>query len=226
MKTIQNGSPATENGIIDYYRRRAAEYDQIYQIPERQAALRQLEERVSRTLTDRRILDIACGTGYWTGMLARTARMVVAMDINAEMIEIARNRCKSYPTVEFYIADAFKLPAIPEGFDGVFMGFWWSHIPKQDISDYLVSLYTGCAEKIRVVMVDNLFVEGSSTPIHRTDDHGNGYQIRGLTDGSHHEVLKNFPDENEIRSSLSTVTDTVMYWSNQYYWMVEYETGA
>ncbi len=49
-------------------------------------------------------------------------------------------------------------------------------------------------------MLDNKYVTGSSTPISRTDAHGNTYQNRPLKDGSTHEVLKNFPSHLQLQS--------------------------
>ena len=50
-------------------------------------------------------------------------------------------------------------------------------------------------------MLDNKYVKGSSTPISRTDAHGNTYQTRPLKDGSTHEVLKNFPSHLQLQSA-------------------------
>ncbi|PIF90927.1 hypothetical protein CLU86_1824 [Acidovorax sp. 62] len=50
----------------DYYAARAKEYDQIYAKPTRQADLRQMEAWLPTVLAGRNVLEIACGTGYWT----------------------------------------------------------------------------------------------------------------------------------------------------------------
>ena len=49
-------------------------------------------------------------------------------------------------------------------------------------------------------MLDNRYVEGSSTPVTERDADGNGYQLRKLADGSTHRVLKNFPTEAELEA--------------------------
>ncbi len=76
------------------------------------------------------------------------------------------------------------------------------------------------------MLLDNLYVEGSSTPISRQDDAGNTYQLRHLADGSSYEVLKNFPTERELRTHLGFHAKAVKYTSLQYYWYLEYEAAA
>jgi len=50
-------------------------------------------------------------------------------------------------------------------------------------------------------MLDNLYVEGSS-PGHRGRMPRDSWQTRQLADGSSHRVIKNFPDEAELRQSI------------------------
>ena len=55
----------TEDEIRAYYAARAPEYDRIYQKPERQDDLRELVAYLPSLFVGRRVLDIACGTGFW-----------------------------------------------------------------------------------------------------------------------------------------------------------------
>ena len=50
--------------LVDYYSRRAREYERIYHKPERQDDLGALRRLVAERLVDRDVLEIACGTGY------------------------------------------------------------------------------------------------------------------------------------------------------------------
>ena len=74
----------------------------------------------------------------------------------------------------------------------------------------------------RVVMLDNRYVEGSSTPIARRDDEGNTWQQRRLADGSTHEVLKNFPTEAEAREALGGRAQRIRWTEHTHYWVLDY----
>ena len=74
----------------------------------------------------------------------------------------------------------------------------------------------------RVVLMDNAFVEGDSTPISRTDAEGNGYQRRHLSDGSQHEVMKNFPTEAEFRPLLAGHAHEIRWQPLRYFWTLSY----
>ena len=71
-----------------------------------------------------------------------------------------------------------------------------------------------------LVMIDNTYVEGSNTPIARTDLDGNTYQIRRLDNGERYEVLKNFPTDSTLRKKLGTVLRDIRVLRLEYYWML------
>src|SRR5688572_32916865 len=96
-----------------YYAARAGEYDAVYTKPERQSDLRQIEHWLPSVLRGRRILEIACGTGYWTQFLAPVASSILAIDSAEETLRIARERVSS-ETVSFAIGDAYS-PVREEG---------------------------------------------------------------------------------------------------------------
>ena len=51
-------------------------------------------------------LEIGCGTGTFARELARRCRRVVALDVSAEMIRVARSRSTKFDNLEFQLADA------------------------------------------------------------------------------------------------------------------------
>lgn len=210
--------------MIDYYSKRANEYERIYQKPERQADLGWLKGVLQRELEGHRVLELACGTGYWTEAIAGTAASVHATDASNEVLEIARSKQLDPAKVTFAPGDAYHpLPAIPP-FTAGFAGFWWSHVPKHRLPGFLENFHAALSPGSRVVFADNRFVPGSSTPISRQDDEANTYQLRTLDDGSRHEVLKNFPTTGELREFLGPFSGDIEVLTSDYFWCASYRT--
>ena len=210
-----------DESMKSYYAQRAREYERIYAKPERQADLRQLESRIGSMFTGCDVLEIACGTGYWTQFAANTARSITATDINPEVIAIAKS--KSYRTQPiFLVADAYAPTTIPGKFNALLSAFWWSHIPKERLDEFLSALHQRLAPGSLVAFLDNRYVEGSSTLISSTDAYRNTYQDRRLDDGSIHHVLKNFPSIGEIEAALVGRSTDLEILELQYYWLATY----
>lgn len=210
--------------LVGYYARRAAEYERVYAKPERQPDLAVLKHRVAAGLANRRVYEVACGTGYWTQFYAERATSVFACDYNEAVLEIARTKPLPSDRVQWVRADAFALPPAPLPCDGGFAGFWWSHLRREgQAASFLQGFCRRLEPGARVLVIDNAYVEGSSTPITRVDADGNTYQERRLSDGSRHEVLKNFPDEAEIRALLTPVAVDIQWERLPYYWWVTAE---
>ena len=208
--------------LVDYYQRRAREYETIYAKPERQADLATLRAEVASRLRGRRVLEIACGTGYWTHVAAPSAASIVATDAAEEPMRIARAKDYARANVRFEFADAYALDERLGRFDGALAFFWWSHIPLSRIADFLASLHRRLEPGARVLFMDNTYVEGNSTPISERDADGNTYQLRPLGDGTQNRVLKNFPTEEELRRHLAPHARAFEYRALQYYWLVDY----
>ena len=135
---------AVQHDMRAYYAQRAAYYERVYFKPERQADLRAIEAALPAHFAQRRVLEVACGTGWWT----------------------------------------------PHG--------------------------------ARVALLDNRFVQTSSTPITRRDAQGNSYQLRTLDDGSVHEVLKNFPTRDEAFAAIGARARDPQWTAHTHYWVLHY----
>ena len=207
--------------IESYYAKRANEHERIYAKPERQNDLQTLRTSLAETFRRKRVLEIACGTGYWTEVLARSAASVTAVDINDEVLELARAKLL---TARFERGDVYALPKFPQQFDAGLAAFWWSHIPKARLAPFLAQFHRAFAPGATIVFMDNVYVKGSSTPLSRTDAEGNTYQTRRLDDASTHEVLKNFPTEEGLRQTLDGLACEIRIKFLEYYWILAYVT--
>jgi ubiquinone/menaquinone biosynthesis C-methylase UbiE len=82
---------------IDYYRRRAAEYDLTSSPPGDPHATHadRTREAIRAFEPTGRILELACGTGQWTGLLAQFADELLALDASPEMLELNHGAVRS-----------------------------------------------------------------------------------------------------------------------------------
>lgn len=205
--------------MVAYYGQRAAEYELVFNKPERQDELKRMVAILQDVFREKAILEIACGTGWFTQRLAQTASSVLATDINEPVLEIAR--AKTYPSgkVRFQCDDIFD-SSVEQQFDGLFAGFIWSHILLEQLDEFLGQCLQWVKPGGVLVFVDNHFVPESSTPVHQTDAGGNTFQLRRLQDGSQHLVLKNFPTDLFLNQVFEKYAVELELLQLGYYWMV------
>ncbi len=81
----------------------------------------------------RHILEIGCGTGEFTRLLAGRAAKVLAIDLSTQMIRLARMRSQLYPNIDFVNGDvlAHQLPA--NQFDCIATLTTLHHLPIETI---------------------------------------------------------------------------------------------
>jgi SAM-dependent methyltransferase/protein tyrosine phosphatase (PTP) superfamily phosphohydrolase (DUF442 family) len=234
------------DAMADYYAQRAAIYERVYHKPERQADLRAIEAWLPAVFANRRVLEVACGTGWWTPHAARDCTHWLATDLEPATMAIARTKtmprdARGCSKIDFAIADAYDLAStlgtrrpgasIEHRFDAGFTGCWWSHVPLPRLRPWLDQFHAVLEPGARVVMLDNAFVQTSNHPIHRRDTDGNTYQLRTLDDGTTHEVVKNFPTRAEAIDALGPRARDAHWWQPacggeaaclEHYWVLSY----
>jgi demethylmenaquinone methyltransferase/2-methoxy-6-polyprenyl-1,4-benzoquinol methylase len=201
---------------VAYYRARAAEYDATSTPDGNPFARHDKAIRLALASLDLRgrVLELAAGTGQWTGMLADTADELLVTDASPEMLELNRAKLGERGAI-YRVADVFSLEAA-HAHDVVFFGFFLSHVPPGRFEAFW-SLVDGLlAPTGRAVFVD----EG----VHfewREDwiDGEAGIVRRTLQDGSVHRAAKVLwrPEELEQRLfalgwSASVSAEGPFYW--------------
>jgi len=209
----------------DYYAARASEYDRVYAKPERQEDLRAIESWLPARFEGRRVLELACGTGWWTRFIAPVAAHVVAVDAAPETLAIARERVAGL-RVELVVGDAYDPPRAAPPYDAAFAGFWLSHVPRARLAAFLRALHAALQAGSTIVFLDNRWVEGGSSPIVERDAEGDTWQLRRLDDGTTHRVLKNFPEEAELRALVERDAARVDHVAWRHYWALAYTLAA
>lgn len=203
-----------------YYAKSAANHDRVYDKAERQADLAAMRGHVATAVRGHVVLELACGTGYWTRILAETAESVMATDINPEMIALARLRAMPADKVSLRVADAWDLPADIGSYTAVFIGFWWSHVKREEQERFLAQLRSRLGGDIVIILLDDVYVEGSSETVARTDAEGNTYQIRTAPDGMRYEIPKTYPSDSALRKKLASSVREIKIIRLDYFWLL------
>ncbi|MBD3234832.1 MAG: methyltransferase domain-containing protein [candidate division Zixibacteria bacterium] len=187
--------------------------------------LKPIVETVAPFVASKQVLEIACGTGNWTQALSKRAELVVAVDISSKALGIAGEKLSEYHNVILRHGDAYKLPDIGDTFEVLFASDWWSHIPKACIPQFLEGAAAKMGDGAKAIFLDMSFKDYFKNEPFYYDSDDNRVSIRKLPNGSPYEVIKNFPDENELRNTLTDFSDNIEYYEFDELdrWMVVFE---
>jgi ubiquinone/menaquinone biosynthesis C-methylase UbiE len=81
----------------------------------------------------RQILEIGCGTGEFSRLLAGRAEKVFALDLSPQMIRLAKARSELYPNIDFVTGDVMTYPLPDDQFDCIATLTTVHHLPVEAI---------------------------------------------------------------------------------------------
>jgi 2-polyprenyl-3-methyl-5-hydroxy-6-metoxy-1,4-benzoquinol methylase len=210
--------------MIAYRAQRAAEYERVYEMPRWQDDLAWIRTRLPAFFASRRVLEVACGTGYWTRHAAERARSVHATDINADTLALARTKTYAAP-VTFELRDAYAPAAGPARHDAGLAALWLSHVDLARLDAFVRGFHGRLEPGAAVFMFDERASEERRTPASRTDEAGNRYEMRRLASGERFEIVKNFFDQAELTRHLGPHATALVYRELRCFWILEYRVG-
>jgi ubiquinone/menaquinone biosynthesis C-methylase UbiE len=169
-----------------YYNQRAPEYDDwwlgtgLYAARERPGWEEEVTQLFStlHSLSFRRVLDVACGTGFMTRHLSGR---VVAADLSPRMLAIARQRLDIADAPPRVVqADALALPFPFSAFDCLCASHFYGHLRPPERERFLA--------EARRVAARLLIVDAGAHGQFGMEE----VQQRVLKDGSRHAVYKRY----------------------------------
>ena len=196
------------DAVARFYAKAAASWDDRVLDEDQEADYDEVADGIAPLVADQTVLELACGTGRWTEVLAEEAAHVIAVDINEAMLEQARERDLPDGQATFLQADALNLPDdfLPEGVapvKTVFIGFWWAHLTRAAQEALLAHLRARLGKDVQLIVLVDEYVEGVSEPIARTDAQGNTFQVMVAPDGERFELPKGYPTDSALRKRLA-----------------------
>ena len=159
----------------DYYEARAPEYDDWYLRRGRYAhgaiddAVWNVELDAAGQWLDAipfagEIVELAAGTGWWSPLLASKGELSL-YDTSPAALERARTRLVAHGLrAHLHVRDAWTEP--DRAVDGVFAGFWLSHVERTDFGAFLALVRRWLRPGGRFAFIDSL-----ADPASRADDH-------------------------------------------------------
>ena len=151
---------------IAYYRARAGEYDEWWFRAGRydrgadfnaqwHAETAAVEAELASWLVARRpgnVLELACGTGLFTRLIAPRVARLTTIDASSEVIEINRARVGA-GNVDYVQADLFAWQPT-QRYDAIFFSFWLSHVPEDRFARFWDAVAAGLAPGGAVYLID------------------------------------------------------------------------
>jgi len=81
----------------------------------------EISEKLSKERNLGNVIEFGCGTGYFTKVIAKNAKHVIATDISYGMLEMSKKKLKDYENVSFQKADCKATDFSNKEFDTILM---------------------------------------------------------------------------------------------------------
>lgn len=197
--------------LIAYYQARAPEYDDWYlrrgryeHGPIHDAAWHAELDAAGRWLDGLRlrgrVVELAAGTGWWSPLLAASAGELWLYDAAEAPLERAHERLLAHGLrAHLHVRDAWAEPD-GEPADGLFAGFWLSHVERARTGDFLALAGRWLAPGGRIALLDSLPDPRSGAVDH--PDPSADRAVRRLADGREFTITKVFRTPDEISADL------------------------
>jgi demethylmenaquinone methyltransferase/2-methoxy-6-polyprenyl-1,4-benzoquinol methylase len=193
--------------LMRYYDERAPEYDDVYSgkspgIPEPESYKQDVEEisKICKTFGRSHLIDIACGTGFWTPYYIDNCTNVTLVDQSREMLVECQKRVNGLDHrahVRFMKGNFFSLRFFLETFDVALTAFFISHL-----SEEMVEVFFNKLKRLLMPKAEILWIDGAWSPKRAPYREKEGIQRRKLKNGQEFGIFKKYFDENDVKTLM------------------------
>jgi len=153
---------------------------------------------VSESIASKMVLDIACGTGYGSLLMSKTAKKVIGVDISEEAVEYAKANF-SGQKVSYLVGSATNIPVKDGSVDVVVSLETIEHVDDQE---------TFLKEVKRVLKPEgNLFI---STPNDKEYPKGNEFHVREHDRRSFQKLLSQYFNNQVFYYQTDEVASSIL----------------
>lgn len=179
----------------------------------RRAELSAIVDAMAGTIRGRRTLEVACGTGYWAGVAARSASSVVSLDMSPRVLAEVGARLLPQTSVP---------GSGQKTYEAGLASFWLSHVPRASLEVFLRGFHGRLEDGAPVLMVDNMYLPGIAGTLLVRRGTPDTYRLRRLPDGSLATTVKNYFDEGTLRALLEPQAEDLEVRVGTCFWWLQY----
>jgi demethylmenaquinone methyltransferase/2-methoxy-6-polyprenyl-1,4-benzoquinol methylase len=191
--------------MLRYYDERAAEYEEAYvlgtgtsSIPDPDVFRREalLLTGIVERFAAGRLLDLACGTGFWLQYYATRCSTVTLFDQSAKMLDKSRAKSAALSLGDrcrIIQGDVFDHAFSRRSYDTALVGFLLSHVSEDQEPRVFEVLREVLVESGRFLILDSAWSEERARFNAKSERQG-----RRLNDGTRFEVYKRYIDRQDI----------------------------
>ena len=170
----------------------------------------------------RTVLEIACGTGYWTRFAAPGSIGTLATDASHEMLGVARSL--GIANARFAHDDAYALASLGDArFEFGFAMHWVSHVPMARWDEFFRSFHRHLSPGARVLLADDIRRPDDADIYYSKLDSRDSFEIRELPNGESYEIVKHFFSPQDLRARLEPYGDRIEIQFERPRWWLTYE---
>ena len=113
-----------------------------------------------------------------------------------------------------------EIPADAAGYGAVVAEFCWSRLKREEQDAFLAKVKKAAGKNALLVLLDEIYVEGVSNPVARTDAQGTTYEVITTGEGQRIERPKSYPTDSALRKRLTNAAKEIRVARWEYFWVL------